>query len=222
MDWRKIEAITGHQIVFASLVGSRRFGLERVSSADSDYALFVRPQKGSSYDPNSAYVLHEAGEGDLFFHDVAELRSLAGCAGIYTIEMYGSVVYAPPDLGDFIAAQHQALANLSPFHTYMSCLGLLDTHLETGVPAFIARSVRDAGILYRFARTGDMETGFDIPAQFKVLYNELHAEDCKYTSLDVRAMLQFLYSDEFYRHFKGCAPNMALFDCFQEQLSNYF
>ena len=70
MDWKKIEEITGCKIAYASIVGSRRYGVSTEDS-DIDYCVFVHPsQNNTGYPSEGVYKFPDIGPGDYFFKTI--------------------------------------------------------------------------------------------------------------------------------------------------------
>ena len=218
MNWSKVEEITGHKIVFASLAGSTRHDLQYEDS-DLDYAVYVSPNPQSSYSPNSAYVFPEAGYGDLFFHDIFNEQSMVMFSNIYIVQDYEAIVYGIPLITEFINKYHQELANMYPFCTYRTGVELIERHLETNVPSIMARSVRDAGFLYNYMKNGDMEKSFYLDGKFLDLYRELHKSDCTISKDDVYKEIEFLYKDSTWNTFCNIPANEELYIEFVKKLN---
>lgn len=219
MNWEKIEEITGHKIVFASLVGSKAFGLEEEGHSDCDFAVYVQPGESTQYAPDGAYVFREGEQGDCFFHPVSDLMTLRGASGMGAIQTYGSVVYAAKnELSDFFEKNHGALSVLSPYHTYLAVKEEINGLLAKGDPHFLSRGARDAGFLWRYLATEKMD--FVLEGDHLALYRELRGLTPP-SAEDTSARLGWLTMERIKRAFLQRDSDLELFRNLQEVLKTF-
>ena len=213
IDVEQIESDSGQKIVFASLVGSRVYGLETETS-DYDYAAYVVPGSDRPFDPDAIYRYKTS--DDLPKCDIF-LRLLKPVVQFYSsimmIPTYTSIMYADNRIVDFINEHRNGLCNLSPYNTYRIALEHADRNLNYGRVKRQLITIRDCGIIHNFMQSGDFEKCLYLDGDFLEIYRDLHDNpESTITTDNIRELISFMYKDSTRAFFREFKPNYDLFN----------
>lgn len=211
MDWNKLEELTDSKILYASLAGSRRYGLERESS-DTDYEVYVKFNENAPiYNIVRTHHFSKAGAGDIFVKNIDSTDDINFWGGIQAVPSYGSIVYAHESVFEFLTNNQHELMNLSPLHTYENGKSSIQYYLN---PARhrkkLALVVRHAAVLHNFMQTGDFTTSMYCDGKFLELYNKAINYDSTITPEYLHQHIDFLFDDKTKLFFEQFTINNEL------------
>lgn len=187
--------------VFVSRCGSQVFETN-TNSSDFDFKCFINNINCNDNEIRSMKL----DKIDFFYTSKNVLYNISTCSSIFFLYDLNSIIYAEPQILNFIENNKKELQNIAPIYTYNISINNIEHDKEWGIQY---RQIQFAEILKNFYYTGDFSKSLVLSDDTKKLYREL--KDGKVLSeSEMNQHLDVIYTKSFKDYFGTFSINRKL------------